>query len=128
MITDLIAFLPLFAQAAEGGAPGGAGGAGGNGNFMSMFMILGLVMVFFWFFILRPQQRQEDKHRKMMDSLDRNDRVYTVGGMIGVIHSIDKDKNEIVLKVDDSNGTKIRFLISAVAAKIPKDSGEKNES
>lgn len=125
MITDLTTFLPLFAQAAEGGAPGGAGGAGGN--MMSMFMILGLVMVFFWFFILRPQQKQEDKHRKMIDSLDRNDRVYTVGGMIGTIHSIDKDKNEIVLKVDDSNGTKIRFLVSAVAAKIPKDS-EKSES
>lgn len=103
---------PLFAQAPE---------AGGGDGMMTMIMIFAFVMIFFWFFMLRPQQKQEEKHRKMMESLDRNDRVFTVGGLVGTIHSIDREKNEVVLKVDDSNGTKVHFLISAISGKIPKD-------
>ena len=112
-------FTPLFAQEAPAGGAGAGQGAGG----LDMLMImLPALLILYWFFMLRPQQKQEEKLRKMLDSLDRNDRVYTVGGMVGTIHSIDKEKNEVVLKVDDSNGTKIRFLISAIAAPIPKES------
>ena len=118
MFPDLPTFLfPLFAQN-DPKPPDPMG--------MLMF-ILPAILLFFWFFIWRPQQKQEDRQRKMMDSLDRNDRVYTVGGIIGTVHLVDKEKNEIVLKVDDSNGTKIRFLLSAVAAKVPKD-GESEPS
>lgn len=110
-------FSSLFAQAA---AP-----AGGDGLNM-IFIMLPLLLIFYWFFMLRPQQKQDEKHRKMLDELDRNDRVYTVGGMIGTVYSVDKEKNEVVIKIDDSNGTKVRFLITAIAAKLPKD-GEKSE-
>lgn len=121
MISDYInSFIPLFADAAPA-----APGQGSEMNMM-LFIFLPALLLMYWFFMLRPQQKQEETHRKMMDSLDRNDRVYTVGGLVGMIHSIDKEKNEVVLKVDDSNGTKIRFLLSAIAGKVPKDSEKKD--
>lgn len=112
---DIDIFVPLFADAVPP-----ASASGGDTNMM-LFIFLPLLLLMYWFFMLRPQQKQEETHRKMMDSLDRNDRVYTVGGLIGMIHSIDKEKNEVVLKIDDSNGTKVRFLLSAIAGKVPKD-------
>lgn len=125
MFDLLTLFVPLFAQDAPAG--GAAPPAGGGGEMMLMIMLPALLLMF-WFFMIRPQQKQEEKTRKMIDSLDRNDRVYTVGGMVGTIHSIDKEKNEVVLKVDDSNGTKIRFLLSAIAAPLPKNNDKTDKA
>ena len=106
----------LFAQAAEGPAAPPAAGP-----WDSLFLFLPLILIFFWFFLLRPQQKQEEKQRKMIDSLEKNDRVLTVGGLLGTIHLVDKEHNEVVLKVDDGNGTKIRFVLSAVHTVLPKE-------
>lgn len=38
----------------------------------------------------------------------------TTSGMIGTVHSIDKEQNEIILKVDDSTNTKIKFSLGAI--------------
>ncbi len=122
MLDFFTQIIPFFAQAPP---TGGAEATPATNEPLSMIIfMLPMILIMYWFFMLRPQQKQEDKNRKMLESLDRNDRVYTVGGMVGTIHSIDRDKNEVVLKVDDSNNTKIRFLLSAIAAPLPKE-GEK---
>ncbi|MDR2345353.1 MAG: preprotein translocase subunit YajC [Planctomycetaceae bacterium] len=107
----------IFAQAdqAQQASPQGIN------QVIPMFIIFGLIGVMLWFFVIRPQQRQEEAARKLIESLKQNDKVYTVGGMVGIIHSVDKEKNEVVLKVDESNGTKIRFVIHAIQGKIDKD-------
>jgi len=106
----------LFAQAAEGGAAPPPGP-----NFlMQLILFSPLILIFLWL-MMRPQQRQEEKMRKMLDALEKNDRVMTVGGIIGSVHIVDKEHNEIVLKVDDGNGTKIRFALSAVHTVLPKE-------
>ena len=108
-------FLGLFAEAQP--EPGG-----GNGSemFVLLMMFSGL-LIFIWLFLMNPQKKQEERLRKMLDSLERNDRVMTVGGVIGTVHSIDKEQNEIVLKVDESNNTRIRFHLTAVNVVFPKE-------
>ncbi|MGL6226060.1 MAG: preprotein translocase subunit YajC [Thermoguttaceae bacterium] len=83
---------------------------------MSLILMIGPILIIFWFFMIRPQQREEDRRRKMISALKKNDKVYTVGGIVGVVHSVDLEKKEVILKVDDSNNTKMRFLLSAVSA------------
>jgi preprotein translocase subunit YajC len=90
-------------------------------SILPLMILFGVVMVILWFFMIRPQQRQEENARKLIDSLKQNDKVYTVGGMVGIIHSVDKEKNEVVLKVDEANGTKIKFVIQAIQGKIDKE-------
>ena len=106
----------LFAQAADGDAvqPPGPGFLG------TLILFLPFVLILLWL-MMRPQQRQEERRRKMLDALEKNDRVMTVGGIIGTVHIVDKEHNEIVLKVDDGNGTKIRFALSAVHTVLPKE-------
>jgi len=55
----------------------------------------------------------------MVQSLQKNDKVQTIGGIIGTI--VDIKDNEITLKVDESNNTKIKILRSAISRNLSKD-------
>jgi preprotein translocase subunit YajC len=114
IFSDISAF---FAQAAPANPPQQDAGNG----LIPMFAIFGVILVVMWFFVIRPQQRQDDAARKLIESLKQNDKVYTVGGIVGIVHSVDKEKNEIILKVDESNSTKIKFVLHAIQGKIEKE-------
>jgi len=109
----------LFAQAAQ------EPNQGGGENLMFFFIMLPAILFLMWFLMVSPQKKQEQRLRNMLNSLEKNDRVMTVGGLIGTVHVIDKDQNEIVLKVDDANNTKIRFHLTAVNTVFPKESDKK---
>jgi len=51
--------------------------------------------------------------------LKKNDRVRTIGGILGVV--LDVRDDEIVLKIDEANNTKIRVIPSAIATVIGDD-------
>ncbi|MDR3233147.1 MAG: preprotein translocase subunit YajC [Planctomycetaceae bacterium] len=117
---DICTFT-LFAQDAPAAAPQAA-----PGGLDWLLYMLPVFLVFYWFFMLRPQQKQEDKHRKMIASLEKNVKVMTVGGIIGAVHSVDKEQNEVVLKVDDTNNIKMRFALTAILSVFPKDTPKDN--
>ena len=108
--------LILFAEAQVPAQPD----AGGSGMFL-FFIILPVVLIFLWLFMANPQKKQEERLRNMLNSLEKNDKVMTVGGLIGTVHSIDKEQNEIVLKVDESNNTRLRFHLTAINTVFPKE-------
>ncbi|MFG0307129.1 MAG: preprotein translocase subunit YajC [Phycisphaerales bacterium JB040] len=99
-------------------APGGGVGPGtGSGQpaspFGSMFLplILGfLVLMIFTTFM--SGRREKKAKNELMSSLARHDRVQLSGGMIGTLTEITPD--EVVVRVDDTNKTTIRFVKSAV--------------
>jgi len=55
----------------------------------------------------------------MVQTLGKNDRVRTIGGIIGTVVDIKDD--EITLKVDESNNTKIKVAPSAIGKNLSKD-------
>jgi preprotein translocase subunit YajC len=78
------------------------------------------IFVIFYFFMIRPQMKEQKKRRAMLAELKKNDRVVTTGGMHGVIVAINED--EVTLKVDDSQNVRIRFSRSAIAGTAASDS------
>ena len=85
------------------------GGAGLQG-ISSLIMIVGLLVVFY-FFMIRPQKKQEKKDAEMRDSLQVGDEVTTIGGIIGKVVSI---KGETFVLETTKDKTKIRFLKGAI--------------
>jgi preprotein translocase subunit YajC len=83
----------------------------GGGQMASMFVTFGLVFVVMYFLIIRPQSKRQKQAKAMLAALKRGDRVVTIGGIHGIVHSI-KD-NVVIIKVDDN--TKIEFSKSSVA-------------
>ena len=83
--------------------------SGGNG-LVSILMIVGLFVVLY-FFMIRPQKKQERKDAEMRDAIAVGDEVTTIGGIIGKIVSI---KGETFVLETTKDKTKIRFLRGAI--------------
>ena len=77
--------------------------------------------MFFMFYLVlfRGPRKKQQQHRQMVQTLERNDRVRTIGGIIGVV--VDVKGDEITLKVDESNNTKIKVISSAIGKNLSKD-------
>jgi preprotein translocase subunit YajC len=78
---------------------------------MLPFMLIFVVM---YLFLFRGPKKKQAEHKKMLSSLQRNDRVRTIGGILGTV--IDIRDDEITLKVDESNNTKIKVTAGSIAA------------
>jgi preprotein translocase subunit YajC len=101
--------------------PNGAGGTtGGRGAFGSYNLIfLGLMFVLMYMILFRGPRKKQQQHKQMVQTLSKNDKVRTIGGIIGTVVDIKDD--EITLKVDESNNTKIKVLPSAIGRNVTKE-------
>ncbi len=84
-----------------------AQGQGQPGSGFEFLIPIGLMVVMFYFLIIRPQKKRQEEHRKLVESLKKGQKVVTAGGIHGIITNV-KDTT-IVVKVDDSNNTKMEF-------------------
>ena len=73
--------FPLL-DAAPAAAPSGMGG----GSSMLIFILL--MILIFYFFMIRPQQKKQKKIEEARNSLQRGDKVVTIGGIHGKITDI----------------------------------------
>lgn len=68
-----------------------------------------LMLVVFYFFLIRPQQKKTKQIREMQSNLQKGDPIVTIGGLHGVIEAVDEGK--IVISC---NNTKLTFDTAAV--------------
>lgn len=95
---------------------GGQGQRPGGGFPLWLFAPLMILMVFMLF---RAPQKQKQQRKKLEQSLEKNDKVLTIGGIIGTI--VDLKDDEITLKVDESNNTKLKLRRSAIGKNLSKE-------
>jgi len=112
--------------AQEGGAPGtpeappkGDDGKGNPLGGLGMMIPFLLILVLMYFIMLRPQRKQEKKRQAMLARMQKNDHVVTIGGMHGVIHSV--DDTDVVLKIDERNDVRVRMAKSSIARILTED-------
>ena len=72
-----------------------------------------------YLFIFRGPKKKQKQHAQMVDSLQKNDKVQTIGGILGTI--IDVKDGEITLKIDESNNTKMKVTPGAISKKVSKE-------
>lgn len=86
---------------------------------MSFLIIMGVMLLFMYFFMLRGPKKKQQEHQKMVSSLKKNDRIRTIGGILGTV--LDVKPDEIVIKIDEATNTKMRVIPSAVATVITEE-------
>ncbi len=79
-------------------------------NPANMFIMLALIIVVFYFFMIRPQVKRQKELRNFRESLKKGDKVITTGGIYGKIASI----SDTTMSVEISNGVIIKVDKSAV--------------
>ena len=79
-----------------GSPPEGSGAAG----FAASLLPIAAMIAILWFLLIRPQQKEQQRHREMVRNLKKGDEVVTVGGVYGRIMSLTDEK--VSLKIADN--------------------------
>lgn len=93
-----------WAQAGPGGAPS---------LLLNLFPLL-LIFLIFYLLLIRPQQKKQREHQKMIENLKVGDEVLTSGGLYGRIVDVKKD----VLTVELAPNTRVRVARSCIASTV----------
>ena len=84
--------------------------AGQQGGGWQMWIMLALIFVVMWFFMIRPQRKQQKELQNFRDSLKKGDKVVTIGGIYGTVCEI--KEGSVLIEVD--NTVKIRVSKQAL--------------
>ena len=76
----------LSAQAAQGGGLG-------------VIVMMGAILIIFWLFMVRPQQKKQKKIRNFQNSLQEGSKVVTGGGIYGTIKRVDIQANTVDVEI-----------------------------
>ncbi len=106
----------LTALGTQGAATTGTGSTAGS--MTTTFITFGLIIVIFYFLIIRPQKKREKETKNMLSTMKKGDKIVTIGGIRGTIVSV-KDAT-VVVKVDDN--TRIEFTKGAIAQILDRKS------
>lgn len=107
---------PAFAQVT--GLPGAT-------DFMGMVLPLVMIMVVFYFLLIRPQQRRAKEHQELIGKVARGDTVVTTGGLVGKVNRVVDDK-ELLVEIADN--VKVRVVRSAISEVRSRTEPAKDES
>jgi preprotein translocase subunit YajC len=96
-----------------------APGASGNEGFfmLAQFALIGLI---FWFFLIRPQQKQMKAHRAKIAAVKKGDSVVTGGGLVGKATKVDDTHIEIEI----ASGVKVKAIKATLSDVMPLGSGK----
>jgi preprotein translocase subunit YajC len=84
--------------------------------------VVAIIIVVFWLMWIRPQKRERDRMKTMLDSVRKGDQVITAGGIYGRVLSVKPDM--VVLKVDDNSDVKMRITRSSIVGIVKREEEE----
>lgn len=96
--------------------------AQGGGEVMWVGLILMLVV--FYAIMLSGSRKEKKRRAEMLAAIKKNDRVMTIGGIIGSVVSV--NETEVTLKVDESANVKITVIRSAIQRVLRDDERPKD--
>jgi preprotein translocase subunit YajC len=106
------------AHATEAFAQGAAGNAaGGLQQILGSPMILLVAMLaIFYFLLIRPQQKRQKEHNRMLSNLQKGDTIFTVGGLRGRITNLD----ETVVTMEVAEKIRVKVNRSSIGGLVSK--------
>ena len=93
----------------------GAAAAGGS---MGLMIFVVIMFVGMYFISIRPQKKQQQKRKEMLSEMKKGDKVVTLGGIKGVVSSINRDNKEVVV---DCDGIYLTFDLNFIRRTTPAD-------
>ena len=104
-LLDLV-ISPAAAQAAPAAQP----------SAIPTFVMMGVMVLVFWFLMIRPQMKRQKEHRELLGKLAKGDEVLTSGGVAGRVAEI----GDNFIGVEIADGVVVKMQKGAVSAVLPK--------
>jgi preprotein translocase subunit YajC len=93
------------------------------GGINPQFIMLGGILIVFYFFMIRPQQTKAKQQTKFRDALSKGDTVVTIGGMHGKIVEFSDDNETVTIEVDRT--VKLKFEKSSISMEATEKAQKK---
>ena len=93
-------------------SPAYAQSAGGGNEFIISLLPFVAIFAIMYFLLIRPQQKRQKEHQRMLGELRRGDVVVTAGGLIGKVAKVVDDRE---LQVEITEGVKVRVSRPMIA-------------
>lgn len=90
--------------------PSDGKGGGSGGSFQLIF--LGLMILVFWMFFIRPQAKRAKNQKKFIEDLQKGDKIVTIAGIHGTINKVNEDGT---LSIEVSPGSYLKIEKSAIS-------------
>lgn len=84
---------------------------GGEENPMSFWIMMGLMLVVFYFFMIRPQSKKAKDAKKFREELTKGARVVTIGGIHGKVAEVKDD----IVTIEVEGAQRLKLDKSAIA-------------
>ena len=95
----------------------------GKGTLPPQVMWIGIILIIFviYMIMISPQKKEKKKREQMLSAIKKNDRVMTIGGIIGAVVSV--NDNEVVIKIDESTNVKMSVRRNAIQTVLAEEEG-----
>lgn len=105
-------FVAIFLTSCLPGAEQGTNKSGSSGFGGFQFIFLGLMIVVFWLFFIRPQAKRAKNQKNFISNLQKGDKVVTIAGIHGTINKVNEDGT---MHLEISPGSYIKIEKSAIS-------------
>ncbi len=112
-------------SAVSAGAPGvvsSAAAMGGMSDGMRLFVQFALIIVIFYFLLLRPQQKRMKAHAQMLAGIEKGSKVI-VGGLVGKVVKVENE-NELVVEL--AKDVQVKVLRAYVSQVLDEEDGRQS--
>ena len=111
-LTAAILVAITFSSCMPGAEQAGKDGksSGGFGGFQ--FIFLGLMILVFWMFFIRPQAKKAKNQKTFITNLGKGDKIVTIAGIHGTINKVNEDGT---LNIEVSPGSYLKIEKSAIS-------------
>ena len=96
--------------------------AGQESNPLISLMPILLIVVVFYFFMIRPQMKKAKNERKFKEGLQKGDRVVTIGGLHGKI--VEVQDRTFTVELEGGNNVRVRVEKNAISADATQSLGK----
>jgi preprotein translocase subunit YajC len=91
--------------------PAGANGAPQGSPYFNLFLIGGMILIF-WLFMIRPQAKKAKEQKKYIDNLQKGDKIVTIAGIHATVFKVNEDAT---LQIEVSPGSYLKIEKSAIS-------------
>ena len=96
-----------------------------NGSSLIGLALPVLLIVGFYFLLIRPQRNRQRAQQALVASLEVGDDVMTTGGIFGTIVEIDDDEGTVIVEI--APGTRVRMLRQGISQRFVEDTLEDDD-
>lgn len=94
-------------------------GEDGGGGIFVLILNFGLIFLIFYWLLIRPQKKERQRHKEMIEGLRKGDQIIMNGGIIGSIIHLADDR----LTIKTAENTRLEVDRSSVASKLNDEAG-----